>query len=490
MINKKRLFLIAGIVIFASLATVIAVFSLESKKASEVDAYVEMGNHYLSELDYEQAIVSYKQALELDEGNYNAGIGLAEAYDANQMYAYAEAAYQSILEADETQAEVYEKLVDLYMRQDKKEEAEELLVRAVEKTDDENIRQLLEETHPEAPVMNYSSGTYLERLKIEITPSEKNHTIYYTLDGSEPGENSEIYEGPIILPNGSTTVKATAFNSLGFQSDIIENEYKIAIADRVVQVREPVIEKIIREKMDIPYDQDIYNDDIERMTELYIIGWELAEGNALHTVFFEEASYAIDGYEYNLRDNGVINSLQDLGNMPFLEKVVIAYQPELDITGIEALSEIKELSLMGDNLTNEDVSVIAKLDSLEILNLGWNSISDVGELSNLSGLSSLGIWGNKIRSIEAVRALKNLQYLDFSDNLVEDITPVKNLINLEQLWMYHNLVSDISSVSELNNLSVLMLYDNPISNPETVRSIYPHLTRLDVDLLKLEDKES
>ncbi len=486
--NKRKVIVVFGIVILTALISTIAGLCLEVRKASEIAAYVELGNRYLSELDYEQAIVSYKQALELDENNYDASMGLAEAYDSNQMYAYAEAAYQNMLEADDTQADVYEKLVDLFVRQDKQEEAEKLLVRAAENTDNETIIQLLDETHPDPPVMNYSSGTYKERIKIELLPSDENHTIYYSLDGSEPGEDSEIYSNPIILPNGVTTVKAAAFNSLGFQSDVIESVYNIAIPDRVVEVREPIIEQIIHEAMDIPYDQDIYNDDIEQITELYIIGLELAGSYDSHSAFFEETSYIIDGYTYNSREYGVITSLQDLKNMPFLEKVVISFQPELDVAGIASLTEIRELSLVGDGLTNADVSIISNLSKLEVLNLGWNEITDIEPLGKLDSLSSLGIWGNKIESIEAVKTLEGLIYLDFSDNLVTDIESVKNLSNLQQLWMYHNQINDISCVSELNNLNVLMLKDNPITNPEEVKNIYPHLTRLDVDLLRLEGK--
>lgn len=84
---------------------------------AQSNASVEAGNRYLSELNYEQAIVSFQQALDIEPKNMEASYGLAEAYDVSEMYIYAENVYQGILEQDDTQEEVYEKLADLYMRQ-------------------------------------------------------------------------------------------------------------------------------------------------------------------------------------------------------------------------------------------------------------------------------------------------------------------------------------------------------------------------------------
>ena len=182
---------------------------------------------------------------------------------------------------------------------------------------------------------------------------------------------------------------------------------------------------------------------------------------------------------------GQITTLNDLAHMPFLERVVVLYQPTLDISALKECKSLKELSLVGNHLDNNEMNIIGELTNLTKLNLGWNNISDVSSLSGLTNLTSLGIWGNQISDITSVDSLVNLEYLDFSDNKVSDITPVKNLINLKQLWFYSNKVTDISALTGLENLQVLMLRNNPIENPEEVRSIYPHLTRIDVDLLNL-----
>ena len=120
---KKHKLLVIGIP--CTLIVIIAgvIGYLQYQKSKEVKACITMGNHYLSELDYEQAITSYRQALDLDTKNKEANLGLAQAYDSNNMYTYAESIYKTMLDEDDTQEEVYEKLADLYMRQEKLEEA-------------------------------------------------------------------------------------------------------------------------------------------------------------------------------------------------------------------------------------------------------------------------------------------------------------------------------------------------------------------------------
>lgn len=484
-IHKKRSYILFIFVIAVILIAVIAVAGRQAARSNEVKGSIEMGDRYLEEMDYEQAIVSYQMALDIDPKNTEANLGLAGAYEAQQMYSYAEAVYQNMLEEDDTQAEVYEKLAALYIQENKLEDARELLERAIRVVQSNELVRLYEEAYPEMPGASYAGGAYGERIRVELLPVESSHTIYYTLDGTEPDLSSKIYDEPIILKNGATTIKAIAVNYTGFQSDVAVFEYDIQIQSVVVTVAEPMIERIIRERLEIPDNELIYNDDIEQITQIYIVGDGLWSGSDSYSVYLEENQYSIDGYVRGIYGQGMIASLDDLRHMPFLEKVAIEYQPDLDISALADCTAVKELSLVGDNLDSQDIEVLRGMAQLTKLSLGWNNIGDISALSGLTELDSLGVWGNNIRSIQPVSNLKQLVYLDFSDNQVEDISPVSGMENLQQLWMYHNQVTDISSITSLGKLQVLMVRDNPVGNPEAVRSIYPHLTRLDVNLLNL-----
>ncbi len=486
---KNHKLLVLGVPCVLAAAVVIGALFFHFRRSARVGEYIEDANRYLSELDYEQAIASYRQALDLDKGNREANLGLAEAYDASDRTAYAEDVYKDMLERDGGQADVYERLADLYMRDDKLDEARELLDQAVTEVQDEEITRLRQITRPEPPASTYDGGAYADRILVELIPSAEMQTIYYTLDGSAPTEESAVYEKPLILRNGKTQIKAMAVNAAGYQSDIAVWDYDIQITDVLVELKEPVIERMVRRELQIPDGERIYNDDLAQITELYIVGTGMANLSDQSSVYLREDAYTIDGSGYSLSDSGQIGTLDDLQYMPFLEKAAITYQPDLDISGLARCTGLKELCLVGDDLNSRDIGVLSGLTGLEQLNLGWNQIQDISALSGLTGLRSLGLWGNQIRNLQPVSGLVNLEYLDFADNSVQDISPVAGLSRLKQLWMYYNRVSDISAVSGLADLEVLMIRDNPIGNPEAVRGIYPHLTRIDTDILGLGGEE-
>jgi len=482
---KEHKFILLAIPLAVVVFVIILIAFRRMESSAVVRESVEAGDRYLSELDYDRAIASYRQALDIDPKNVEVNLKLAEAYDANQMYAYAEAVYKSLLDERNVPSEAYVGLAELYLQQDRLEEAKVLLEEAMDRAESEEIALLYEATRPKPPTANYEEGAYSRRIRVELASSETDHTIYYTLDGTEPDADSAVYGEPLILRNGITVVKAVAVNALGYRSDVAAYTYDVQIEPQVVTLEEPVIERIIRNKLNIPYQDPIYNDDIEQITQIYIVGNGVQSGADDYSVYLEENQYSVNGNIYAVYGMGEVGGLNDLRLMPFLERVVVEYQPGLDISALADCPEVRELSLVGDGLEDGDIETLGWMTQLVKLNLGWNNLEDISGLAGLVNLESLGIWGNRIRSIQAAGGLSRLTYFDFSDNMVSDISYVAGLAQLKQLWMYRNQVADLSPVAGLEELQVLMVRDNPLANPEAVRGIYPHLNRLDVDLLGL-----
>ena len=79
----------------------------------------------------------------------------------------------------------------------------------------------------EDPVITPASGEYTtQKLTITMT-SESKSTIYYTLDGSNPTDESQIYTKPIEITQ-STIVKAISYKQGQFlPSNIISRTYVI-----------------------------------------------------------------------------------------------------------------------------------------------------------------------------------------------------------------------------------------------------------------------
>ena len=109
----------------------------------------DLGVRYLSEGNYEEAIIAFTTAIEIDPKQADAYIGRGDAYigsgESEENLAAALADYQSVLELDDTGADAYLGMADVYIRQGDYEKAQDILERGYEKTGDQSISDKLEE---------------------------------------------------------------------------------------------------------------------------------------------------------------------------------------------------------------------------------------------------------------------------------------------------------------------------------------------------------
>ena len=78
------------------------------------------------------------------------------------------------------------------------------------------------------PTFTPEAGTYFEEQTVAIACTTADATIYYTLDGTDPDENSEIYSEPIAVAE-SMTIKAIAMKEGYENSNIATAEYTIIL---------------------------------------------------------------------------------------------------------------------------------------------------------------------------------------------------------------------------------------------------------------------
>lgn len=177
----------------------------------------------------------------------------------NSDYNKAIIALNKAIKKDDSQIEAYEILRDIYMLQDDNEKAKELILNAVStnpsqvnmyilliefylETDqaaeimpllnnckDENILNQLEEYRVEAVEFSLEEDFYEDVQELSLNSLEE--TIYYTLDGSEVTEESLVYENPIQISEGITTIQAMSVSKGGIPG---------AIVTRVITVELPV----------------------------------------------------------------------------------------------------------------------------------------------------------------------------------------------------------------------------------------------------------
>ena len=105
-ISETRFWRVAALLLAA-----LALFTACTSKAAKAVEKVELGQKYLTELNYTEAVASFTEAIGLDPENIPAYMGRAEAYVALKQYDDAKADYTTAIEktADQpyTQAEAY-----------------------------------------------------------------------------------------------------------------------------------------------------------------------------------------------------------------------------------------------------------------------------------------------------------------------------------------------------------------------------------------------
>lgn len=76
------------------------------------------------------------------------------------------------------------------------------------------------------PEFNWPAGQYSFYISVELS-TETDGTIYYTIDGSSPNEDSYKYTEPINLQEGTTVIRAFVMDADGNSSDISSEVFEL-----------------------------------------------------------------------------------------------------------------------------------------------------------------------------------------------------------------------------------------------------------------------
>lgn len=84
-ITKKKKWVIpviiaSAVILFAAIASIIVIVTVVAFPKARIKKQLKLGDKYISELDYENAVLAYKEAIQIDPKNEEAYIALANAY--------------------------------------------------------------------------------------------------------------------------------------------------------------------------------------------------------------------------------------------------------------------------------------------------------------------------------------------------------------------------------------------------------------------------
>ena len=431
---------------------------------------------YLADGDYYKAIVSCEKLLEDDVYGREAWSGLAAGYSGLGNYEEEARVREQIAVDDPDDLDNQIRLIEIMIRNQELKEAKDRTKELLEQTDSEELQALYREMNIAPPEFNLASGSYDDYQLLRLAGSYENAAVHYTTDGTEPTEESPVFQDGIVISRPENTVRAVAVGALGYRSS--ETVLNLTVTRPVEDVSGDgslIMQYISNNLLNKAWNEPIYNYEMAQLTDIHILGNYMVEADQPEAVFYEGCYKRYDSREY---DKGRF----DLGFVqytPFLKSLSMSYQENLDLAPLAGLSCLEELSLLNDDIT--DVSPLAGLTGLRKLALGWNDISDVSPLAGLVNLESLGLWNNQISDVNMLGGLTQLTYFDVSNNQVSQIECTRNMPGLNEAWVNNNQIKSLAPLDRCDRLMVVMQSGNPISDYGTLREKAARLYKSDLE---------
>lgn len=142
------------------------------------------------------------------------------------------------------------------------------------------------------------------------------------------------------------------------------------------------------------------------------------------------------------------------------------------LDGLQFATSLESLELnLFDSLPALDLSPIANLSSLRILNLTTQALEDISPLSQLLNLESLTLFNCQLVTCPDISSLTKLTELNLGENRILDISPLQNHSGLTHVDLSYNGFSDLSPLAGHTQIRTLNVGGNRISDLSPISTL-------------------
>lgn len=223
LLGQKKVSFIFGFIIII-VVFIFGFYGLKVKKEDTFNFQYKNAIHYADGEAYIDAIASLENALTYEPNNSSARLLLGDYYMLNKDSDNAILIYKELLSDSSVSSNAYKSIIEYYITQGKYAVLDEFL----KDCKDVDIVNKYQEYIAATPQFSLSEGTYEEISPLKITTNTSG-IVYYTTDGTQPNEGSNVYTAPIMLESGIYEVKAFFKNTYGITSDVIKAQYCIDV---------------------------------------------------------------------------------------------------------------------------------------------------------------------------------------------------------------------------------------------------------------------
>ncbi len=394
---KKRIYIsiVIGIV---AVATIVGAIVLSSSNSKNTPAeLLSLGEKYLAELDYEQALVQFLRVIEIEPMNERAYLGAAEAYI-------------GLGQTNEAIAILERGLVALPDSATVKAMLERLLVLMESETEDSSQTN---ENPNDDYVVSWSDSGFEQMIRIGLDKPDGDiwRSELDSIEGIEIWGLSHIWfnnEKPDNRAIYGDTEDAYIADGVGYEGG--NNILSLEDVRHFVNLRDLSV-------------NFTGLSDLSALPELTNLSSLTLQGQRL----------------------GDVGEIANMTNLYFLN---LQYNLLQDISLLTGLSNLKQLYLYNNQIT--DLTPLGTLTGLQVLSVAQNNVSDLSPLAELTNLVDLSVQVNNISDLSPLAGLTGMVELSISNNPgIQNLSPLTQMSELEVLYVGGTSVSDYSPVAHV-----------------------------------------
>ncbi len=226
--TKNKIMIALAVLLAVSGIATLSVHLVNDYRYNSFEYQYQQAVEHAAHNEYSEAVSYLERALAIHSEDLDVKFLLAKYYERNGQQQGTIALLTEILDADSTYAkrdEVYDMLLEIFEAQEDYEKIGIILRHC-------DIPRILSKYNKYAalkPVFNKQGGVYDELISISLKGNTTGF-VYYTLDGTAPSENSNVYETPILLESGEYTIKAMFVNMYGIASEVETQHFYISLS--------------------------------------------------------------------------------------------------------------------------------------------------------------------------------------------------------------------------------------------------------------------
>ncbi|MCR5791246.1 MAG: chitobiase/beta-hexosaminidase C-terminal domain-containing protein [Lachnospiraceae bacterium] len=230
--TNVKLALIIGAGIFFAVLFLVAIIRF--------NRYFDFDRQYANALtlhdkgQYEKSLSVARHALNLNQAEDKTKLLIADDYYALDKYDESNAVLFGMLEKDagsDAALTIYDKIIANY----KATKDYAAIVELLNNAESDELRERYRIYFADEPGFSEASGAYPADFNLVLS-SDAPGQIFYTTDGSEPGADALLYEQPIHIGEGETTVTAVFVNEYGIRSEPCARFYSVEFKEAAAPV--------------------------------------------------------------------------------------------------------------------------------------------------------------------------------------------------------------------------------------------------------------